>query len=147
MSEESANLEPRRVTVTVGDREIEVDEEVAPLASEILNAGIDVVGGCKESSQVKLVFSGSEELRRFLNIVGDRDLGFDNLYTRIVGLDEYSPPVEQSLPEWKYRVSVQDLRLEEDEGEDESTPGKDEAEPDFGWTLPCTSRPVSSQSC
>jgi hypothetical protein len=105
------SAEPHKtVKVQVGDREADIDEQIAPLIEEVWKAGIETVGSCQESRPgINCVgFATAADAEKFLDIVTEYEENINSMYNRITDR-WWSEEEERLTPLWEYDVYPDDL--------------------------------------
>jgi hypothetical protein len=111
-----------QVHISVGDREADVDEGIAPLIVELWKADIDTVMSCQDNNgRVWVDFASAADAEQFLDIVaGAYDEDVHSFYNRITG--EYEDDDWQTFRAehaWRYDCSPMDYNgaLHDERGE------------------------------
>ena len=115
------------VRVRVGNRQAQIDRDIAPLIREIWGAGIETIMSCQQdgSGRVWVHFSNISNGVRFLNIVARYEPGPGNLYARMHPRFEFDETV------WWYEVHEDDFALHDEARTEERYEGP----PDFFFTF------------
>jgi hypothetical protein len=118
-TEQARTTRHPQVHVKHGPWEADIDVEIAPLIKELWRAGVATVLSCQDNQadRVWIAFDSSEDLARFLDIVGEYEEGEGTLYDRIQSADDHTTRPDRGG--WWYSLWPSDLACDEDDDHDE----------------------------
>jgi len=96
-----------------GDRQADIDKQIAPLIKEMWKSGIETYQSCEDNPPgwVWIQFTSSHELERFLSIIGDYEAALGAMHDRMhYGYDRVVGP---RVGQWRYVVVADDLAVDE----------------------------------
>ena len=102
------------VSIIYKDEQIEVDEMIAPLITEVWKAGIGTWMSCQEVDKgiAWVEFESVDDLLKLVNIVISYDVDVNSPYNRI----EWDRNLlGMTLPDWEFRFSVMDILADDAE--------------------------------
>ena len=96
------------IPVTYNNEQVEIDEALAPLITEIWKAGIGTWMSCQETEIgiAWIEFDSVDDLSKFVNIVISYDVHPDSPYNRI---EWNSNHLGAALPDWEFRFNLMDI--------------------------------------
>ena len=104
--------EHRTVHVTLGDRQADIDEKIAPFVKEMWRADIVTSQSCQDSPPgwIWLEFVSQFHVETFLNIVGDYENTVGSLHDRM--LHNYDRLARPRVGQWRFEAIVHDMGVD-----------------------------------